>query len=200
MVTNSHLRRLAVQTLRRDGPGQAFADIAAVLRARWQLRNTKHASTVRLKGRVMVVNHGNITIGEHVRLDGTTVRIELACFGDASLNIGANTFINYGTNISATNRVSIGRDCAIGQYCIVMDDDYHQVGALWQPGKSAPVEIGDSVWLSARVIVLAGSRIGSRSVIAANSVVRGEIPPSVVASGIPARVIREIDAPPEPGE
>jgi acetyltransferase-like isoleucine patch superfamily enzyme len=39
---------------------------------------------------------------------------------------------------------------------------------------------------------LKGSRIGDRTVVGANAVVRGELPADVVAAGIPARVIRNV--------
>jgi acetyltransferase-like isoleucine patch superfamily enzyme len=53
------------------------------------------------------------------------------------------------------------------------------------------VEIGDGVWLAARVTVLPGSRIGAGAVIAAGSVVAGDIPAGNVAGGIPARILRK---------
>lgn len=193
MTAHRALADLAFRSFRAEGIGPTARNAVAVLKARWQLRRAEHDGTVRLVGNVLVINHARMRIGSHVRLDGSTVRIELVSFGGASLEIGDHTFINYGTNISATQSVRIGANCAIGQYCIVMDNDYHDVEALWEPGKAADVEIGDRVWLGARVIVLPGSRIGEGSVIGANSVVRGVIPPGVIAAGMPARVIRAVD-------
>ena len=54
-----------------------------------------------------------------------------------------------------------------------------------------PVTIGSGSWLGAGAIVLPGARIGRNVVIAAGSVVRGEIPDRCVVAGVPARVIRE---------
>jgi acyl carrier protein len=42
--------------------------------------------------------------------------------------------------------------------------------------------------------VLRGSRIGKGSVVTAGSVVSGEIPAGVIAGGVPARVLRRIEA------
>jgi maltose O-acetyltransferase len=131
-----------------------------------------------------------MTIGDRVRIDGSTVRVELVTFGKGRLAIGEGTYINYGTNVSSTASVSIGRNCLIGQYCIIMDDDYHSITDHNKPGLRAPIVIEDDVWLGARVIVLRGSRIGRGAVIGANSVVSGEIPPYAVALGSPARVHR----------
>jgi acetyltransferase-like isoleucine patch superfamily enzyme len=50
------------------------------------------------------------------------------------------------------------------------------------------------VWIGAGVTVLGGASISDGCVIAAGSVVRGHIPPRVVAAGVPARIIRSRDA------
>jgi acetyltransferase-like isoleucine patch superfamily enzyme len=146
----------------------------------------------RLWGRARVINRGSMVIGDRVRLDGTTVRLELVCFEGAELTIGDGTYINYGTNISATKSVRIGRNCAIGQYSIIMDNDYHAVDDHHRMGEPRPVVIGDDAWLGARVIVLPGATIGDGAVIGANSLVKGNIPPFTLAAGSPARVIRPL--------
>jgi len=42
------------------------------------------------------------------------------------------------------------------------------------------------------VTVLAGVRIGSRSFVAAGSVVTADVPPGTLVAGVPARTIRAI--------
>lgn len=58
--------------------------------------------------------------------------------------------------------------------------------------KTAPVVIGDNVWIGGGVIILPGVTIGDDVVIGAGSVVTGDIPDRVVAYGNPCRVIRRI--------
>ena len=55
-----------------------------------------------------------------------------------------------------------------------------------------PVEIGSDVWVAAGVTICGGVKIGSGSVIAAGSVVVRDIPPCVLAAGVPCKPIREI--------
>lgn len=55
-----------------------------------------------------------------------------------------------------------------------------------------PIRIEENVWLGAGVIVLPGVTIGKNSVIGAGSVVTKDIPPNVVAVGVPCRVLHEI--------
>jgi hypothetical protein len=53
------------------------------------------------------------------------------------------------------------------------------------------VTLGKSVWLPWRVFVMPGSTIGDGSVIGANSLVSGTIPPYSLALGTPAKVIKQ---------
>jgi hypothetical protein len=63
------------------------------------------------------------------------------------------------------------------------------------------VTLGKSVWLPWRVFVMPGTTIGDGSVIGANSLVQGTIPPMSLAVGSPAKVIRSApDFPRVPSE
>ena len=55
-----------------------------------------------------------------------------------------------------------------------------------------PITVGNNVWIGAGVTVLGGVTIGDNAVIGAGSVVTRNIPPNVLATGVPARVIRQI--------
>lgn len=57
--------------------------------------------------------------------------------------------------------------------------------------RTAPVVIGDNVWIGAGAIVLPGVTIGDNVVIGAGSVVTRDVPCNVVAYGNPCRVARE---------
>jgi galactoside O-acetyltransferase len=57
---------------------------------------------------------------------------------------------------------------------------------------SEPIVIEDRVWIGSNVVVLPGVRIGYGSVIGAGSVVSRDIPPMVVAVGVPCRVVRPV--------
>ena len=50
--------------------------------------------------------------------------------------------------------------------------------------------VGHDVWLGYRTVVMPGVTIGHGAVVAAGSVVVGDIPPYAIAGGNPARVIR----------
>lgn len=139
-----------------------------------------------------IENRGRILLGSRVRLNSNWAPVELVSGPDGVIDIGDGVYVNYGSMISAQQRVRIGSNVMIGNYCIVADTEIPGIGC--PPGgpsvAARPVEIGDGAWLAARVTVLPGTRIGAGAVIAAGSVVAGEIPPGSVAGGIPARVLR----------
>src|SRR5699024_7337220 len=57
--------------------------------------------------------------------------------------------------------------------------------------RTAPVIVGDNVWIGGGAILLPGVTIGDNVVIGAGSVVTRDIPSTTVACGNPCRVIRE---------
>ncbi|MHA3775716.1 acyltransferase [Verrucomicrobiota bacterium sgz303538] len=110
------------------------------------------------------------------------------------IRIGASCYVNRHTMIDAALLVSIGAETMIGPFCYITDHD-HTFGADIAPSTGALVScatsIGSRCWLGAHVTVLKGVSIGAGTVVGAGSVVTRSLPPSVVAAGNPARVLRE---------
>ena len=132
------------------------------------------------------------TIGREVSFtDGCKIFLQ-----DATLVIGDRSFIGYGTIITARESILIGKDVLIAEYVSIRDQD-HVFESILPTSRSgfstAPVVIGDNVWIGAKATITRGVTIGENSVIGANSVVTRDIPPNVVAAGAPARVIRELN-------
>lgn len=50
--------------------------------------------------------------------------------------------------------------------------------------------IGDDVWIGANVIITAGCKVGSHSIIAAGSVVTKDVPDYGIVGGVPAKIIK----------
>jgi len=115
----------------------------------------------------------------------------------AVIRIGTNVAFSNNVSIIAAQEVTIGNDCLIGDFLLVMDSDFHGIDPLERrssKGLSKPVVIGNNVWFGSRVIVQKGITIGENAIIAAQSVVTRDIPPNCIAGGNPAKVIRYIDS------
>ena len=170
---------------------ERVADFASILNAQVRMRMLADVPmSVRLRGRICIAGHGQITLGEGVSITGDIVPVELLTRANGNIQIGDRTFINYGTSISARSSVRIGRDCHLGHYTLVMDNPEHGILNRFEPPPSGPVVIEDSVWIGSRVVILPGVRIGTRAVVGAGSVVTRSIPAGCVAAGNPARVLR----------
>lgn len=102
-----------------------------------------------------------------------------------------------GTVIECADSVVLGRSVMCGANVTIADTDSHAIHWLERakdgPAKTAPVRIGDNVWLGMNVLVLKGVEIGAGTVVGAGSVVTRSLPARVIAAGQPARVIRHID-------
>lgn len=113
-----------------------------------------------------------------------------------NLTLGRGVFINSGVTILSSARVSIGARSMLGPDCQLITvfhplDDVAMRRGGWE--RTAPIEIGEDVWLGAGVTVLPGVTIGSGTTVGARATVTRSLPENCVAVGTPARVMRRCD-------
>jgi acetyltransferase-like isoleucine patch superfamily enzyme len=149
----------------------------------------------RVRGWPVVENEGGrIVIGRRFCVWSHLGRVELYAGPGATLAIGDDVFVNHGTVLSASCGVRIGDRVNIAPRCTLLDNDFHGTDERGAPPRRAPIVLEDDVWLGTGVIVLRGVTIGRGSVVAAGAVVTRDIPPGVLAGGVPARVLRPLKA------
>lgn len=90
--------------------------------------------------------------------------------------------------------VDYGYHCFIGPNCGMYTAIHPMLPEERNSGleTTAPITLGDNVWLGGDVTILPGVTIGSNTVIGAGSVVTKDIPSGVVAVGNPCKVLRPI--------
>ena len=137
---------------------------------------------------------GKIKIGKRFVVRGQVARCEIAAKENARIVIGDRVFVNQGAVIGAAESIEIGDDTLIGDFCAIYDSNYHEIEP-GHPDKPRPIVIGRNVWIGSGVLVLPGSEIGDHTVVAARSVVKGTLPPRVLAAGNPAKVVRQLEIP-----
>lgn len=106
---------------------------------------------------------------------------------DATLSVSSG-YINAGLNLSCFEAITIGDDCAIASGVNLRDADNHRLSGV--PAGSAPIVVGDHVWIGMNATVLKGVHIGSGAVVAAGAVVARDVAPGTLVGGVPARVLR----------
>ena len=116
----------------------------------------------------------------------------------ASISFGEDTHVNNNfVAIAEHTSISIGKRCFIGTNVEIVDSDFHGIKVsdrgISNPERAKPVVIGDDVFIGSNVKIMKGVVIGNGSVIANGSIIVGEILPSVIVGGNPARVLKEIE-------
>lgn len=160
----------------------------------------------RFRGKPLIYNRGMIKIAKsfeccsHSKYNSIGV-IQRAVIrttnSQAKVIIGHHTGIS-GCTISASDSIEIGDYVLIGSGALLTDSDAHPLDAKRRrikgiPGASAPIKIGNDVFIGARVIVLKGVRIGDRAVIGAGSVVSSDVPSDCIVAGNPAKIIKKLN-------
>jgi len=170
-------------------------DVPSSLRATAAFRWAgARSAVVTVDGRYPVLfTAGSITCGR-LRLRCKTIPIELGAAKNGSLVLGERVFINTGATVVANYSIVVGNDCLIGDLVAIFDSDYHPMEPS-RPTRFAPVCLGADVWVGRSATILPGVTIGDHAVIAAGSVVTGDVPAKTLAAGVPARPIRTLDIP-----
>jgi carbonic anhydrase/acetyltransferase-like protein (isoleucine patch superfamily) len=110
------------------------------------------------------------------------------------LTVGDRTVFGHHCTVAADDRVAIGRECLIGELVSIRDHDHAfdraDLPILDQGRRSAPVVIGDDVWIGAKATITAGVTIGDGAVVGAHAVVTHDLPAGCIAVGVPARVVK----------
>lgn len=132
-----------------------------------------------------VTDDGSCEIGDHVSIAQNTI----LTVKKGRLKIGARSFVGFGSVLVAQSHISIGKDCLIAEHATIRDQDHKvdlgRITAL-NGYNTAPIVIGDNVWIGAKATILKGVSIGNNSVIAAGAVVTKDVPDNSIAKGVPA--------------
>ncbi|ALO34400.1 acetyltransferase [Colwellia sp. MT41] len=153
-------------------------------------------------GLPVVIGSLDIIMGDKVRLAAMTT-ISGRAVGNTIplLVIGNNVGIAWRTSISVGNKITLGNNVRIAGDCYLAGYPGHPINAklraLGKPDHESQVgdiTLQDDVWLATGVKVMPGVTIGRGTIVAAGSVVTKSLPSFVLAAGVPARVIKSIEA------
>jgi acetyltransferase-like isoleucine patch superfamily enzyme len=183
------------------GPSrQKLRVLAGRARAELRLRRPGNRGRLRYGGDTIFYDampalapHGRISTGVGFSIYGSPIPAQITAAEGAAVAIGDSVTINYGADIYAARSIEIGDAAMIGTLVSIYDTNFHPVDEGGTT-KTEAVRIGDNVWIGRGATILPGVEIGDHAVVAAGSVVVGEVPARTVVAGNPATVRRELTA------
>lgn len=168
-----------------------------------------------LKNKQNIVFGKNVTIEKFTTIDGyASQKIEI---GDGSrigayslitctshmskygkgIKIGSNTAIGQFSEFGAAGGIEIGNDVIMGSYISFHSENHNfndPTKLIREQGvTSKGIQLGNNIWVGAKVTFLDGCIVGNNSVVAAGAVVNGVFPDNVIIGGIPAKILKTIE-------
>ena len=119
-------------------------------------------------------SHPSVVVASDVRIGSGSVLM-----AGSVLNPG----VRVGKNVIVNTCASIDHEC-------ILNDAVHISPGVCLAGC---VQVGKAAWVGINATIAEGIKIGAGSIIGAGSVVLNDIPTGVLAYGIPATVVREIN-------
>lgn len=164
-----------------------------------------YPSNIKFNGYSQLNISGSVCIGENfICSSGVEYCMNDGCCKivvceNAHLSIGDNSGIS-NTSIHCHEKIEIGSFVNIGAGTQIFDTNFHSVN--WEErmdrsldiksAKTAPVKIGNCVFIGTRCIITKGVTIGDCAIIAAGSVVVKDVPAGELWGGNPAKFIKII--------
>lgn len=129
-------------------------------------------------------------IGKNVNFQ-PNIRIE----GWHNITIGDFSGLGRNCHVTALSTVKIGDNVMIAED-VIINTANHMISStklmMNLPMVTKPIQIGNNVWIGARVIILSGVKIEDNIVIAAGAVVTKSFPSNCIIGGVPAKIIKHI--------
>lgn len=129
------------------------------------------------KAKLIINGDFSICTGFHVSVEN-----------GSTLTLGQG-YINNHVTIDCFDSITIGNDVVISKGVTIRDSDNHAING--NERTSAPIIIGNRVWVGLNVVILKGVTIGNGAVIAAGAVVTQDVPKNTLVGGVPAKVIKQ---------
>lgn len=178
----------------------------------FRINDVKIGNNYKIFNKVYLSGKGKVVIGDNFRFYSG------GGFNPISRNIAGSIYtmtekstIVIGNNVGisssclwAKDKIVIGDNVNIGANCVIIDNDAHPHSYIMRRKDyveregivkyldnipSAPIIIGNDVWIGMQCMLLKGVKIGDRTIVAAGSVVTNNIPSDVIVGGNPCKII-----------
>jgi acetyltransferase-like isoleucine patch superfamily enzyme len=172
-------------------------------------RGVSFEEKLRIRGPILLKlgKHAKLNIGSNFDLTSALMLNPIGRNIKSSIRVDDNASLTIGNNVGMSNvciwvktSIIVGDNIKIGADCIIIDSDMHSLNYRDRRNhntdsinaKSAPIIIENDCFIGTRSIITKGVTIGSRSIVAAGSVVTKSIPPNEIWGGNPVSFIKRI--------
>ena len=135
-----------------------------------------------------------VSIGRNCRIEQCVYfHYDGICLPGPSIVIGDDCFIGSACEFNISSRITVADHCLIAGGTRFIDHNHGtELTTLIsrQQGTSAPIKVGQNVWIGANCVILEGVEIGEGAVVAAGAVVTKSVAPNAIVGGVPAKLIR----------
>ena len=149
----------------------------------------KRINGSRLESRLSIEGKGALEIerGLVTVYYGTDILV----FNGGKLSFKGNATINQRVQIICMDEITIGVDVMISRDVVIRDNDGGHEILIDGYKKTAPVIIGNNVWIGQGAMIMKGVTIGDGAVIAAGAWVATDVKPNCLVMGDPARAVQK---------
>jgi acetyltransferase-like isoleucine patch superfamily enzyme len=121
---------------------------------------------------------------------GSTIHMWANFFNPKNIEIGEDTIIGDHAFLDGRDKIKIGDHTDIASSVMIYNSE-HDLSNEDFAAVSAPVVIGDYVFIGPRVTIMPGVKIGKGSAVAGGAVVTKDVDEFSIVGGVPAKAIGE---------
>lgn len=177
-----------------------------------KINNYRFRNRVIFKGKVDFSHTSKINLTNGSKKEDIVLNDRCRMYGsliskfNGKIYIEENVKIGFDTILAATNSILIKKGSALAHNIKIYDNNNHPVNPedrkimynspwdskyrTWKYSVSAPIIIGENVWIGADARINKGVTIGDNSIVAAGSVVTKNVPANCIVAGNPAKVVK----------
>jgi len=168
-------------------------------------RNITATAYPRMAGKIAVHGAGELNFGKDVTIISDFRRNPIGLGIKTAFHIATPAKIEIGNNVGISNslffaleKITIEDNVLIGGGCQFLDADFHSLSyedRILRDDKqknSRPILVKEGAFIGAACMIMKGVTIGTRSIVAAGSVIVKDIPAGEIWGGNPAKFIKKV--------
>ena len=111
-----------------------------------------------------------------------------------NITVGEGVFINACCHFQDQGGIYLGDHVLVGSHVVFATINHGMEPEHRSDNIPASIRVEKNVWIGSHATILSGVTIGENAIVAAGAVVTKDVPAGTVVGGVPAKVIRRLEA------